>query len=785
MVKADIKKQIKLFRFDKNVSFPVSFSVTKYRMILLIAPDTAGHVNTMRVLKTLLDKAYPYYKTILHLLDYTDLKSSDPKVFIFQKYQANLQEIVQTYDMTKVNLIIYDFFAIEGYFLGKQFQVPYICNVPAVMGPRYFEPMVNETQLKSMFASHTQHVDLKRVKNISDGIILEGSHQLVWNYQGLHETKLQGLPNYTFVGASVQFTHPPPPQSHSPLSHSGQDPQPSRMRQVYLSFGTVVPKSLYQKHEKGRAFIIKLYITIIQFVQRLPYTRLIVSLPIELQAEVRPAINSTRMMIPSVQFVTYADQCKVLQEADLFITHGGGNSFQEALYFNCPLLVIPFFGDQHQVATYVNQHNVGIGLEYGSGVETSQVENLYKLVDLARICSSIRQLLTKPPPLANFQKLLSPETSDSESETNLAKILRVCDRFLPKFPTSFKPGDLLFGTNEDRLHLVHHYTLQDHFQIGTTRPFKTLDELPISIPTLIDQWNDLLRKYTTVELMQIASLKNILEKLLRYKEFIQLELKIAHKNEVLHATDKQVLHLCCLGLHFFFKENHIIHFTFANYSSLHNPGTRSEIKYLVQLLKRYPQFKSQIRLWRFLPQYRTYVLKPLHILTGPALVSIVRDRKTIVDVHTRVKQSIQSILADEPTTYWFQDRVKDVKSIAEKVSQRHLEVTDLYDRCGFRIIYPWAASLHALASKIETKLNIAQKYVKERGKVIYLLGQLDNTWYEIQFWPTILYHCFESEHATVYKATPSAEKLEQSRKLREKEHTLQNHIDDHVLIKFH
>lgn len=51
----------------------------------------------------------------------------------------------------------------------------------------------------------------------------------------------------------------------------------------------------------------------------------------------------------------YIPQLEVLKQADLFITHGGMNSTNEALYNNLPLIIVPQFGDQATVAKRVQE----------------------------------------------------------------------------------------------------------------------------------------------------------------------------------------------------------------------------------------------------------------------------------------------------------------------------------------------------------------------------------------------------------------------------------------------
>ena len=55
-------------------------------------------------------------------------------------------------------------------------------------------------------------------------------------------------------------------------------------------------------------------------------------------------------------------QTAVLPHADVFIMHGGNNSFNESLYFGIPPLVMPFVWDGHDNAQRVNDTAHGIGM---------------------------------------------------------------------------------------------------------------------------------------------------------------------------------------------------------------------------------------------------------------------------------------------------------------------------------------------------------------------------------------------------------------------------------------
>src|ERR687885_639095 len=61
----------------------------------------------------------------------------------------------------------------------------------------------------------------------------------------------------------------------------------------------------------------------------------------------------------------YLPQLKILQNADMFITHGGMNSTMEAIYYGVPMVVVPQQPEQAMTAARVAELGLGVALEAG------------------------------------------------------------------------------------------------------------------------------------------------------------------------------------------------------------------------------------------------------------------------------------------------------------------------------------------------------------------------------------------------------------------------------------
>lgn len=140
--------------------------------------------------------------------------------------------------------------------------------------------------------------------------------------------------NMHFVGASV-------PDDRDSLPF--QRPRPTHQPLIYISLGSVHNQKLDFYRDCLTAFADAPY-QIIMSVGKLTDIENLGAIP------------------QNIHVYPWVPQLKVLQHADLFISHGGMNSINESLYFNVPLLMVPQQIEQAYSARRIQQLGAGLCL---------------------------------------------------------------------------------------------------------------------------------------------------------------------------------------------------------------------------------------------------------------------------------------------------------------------------------------------------------------------------------------------------------------------------------------
>ncbi len=273
----------------------------------------------------------------------------------FSEYHDNKKLSVQmrnAYDAaiklaSGYDLVIYEQF----FFLGKHAAEKF--NKPAI---RIFTSMASNELIMKEFVNaggmfgvfRSKWVCRQWTKEVAKGIELKTD---CWLKEILHNPPELNLvytvrsfqpyaedfkeENYKFLGASIYKRVPDKPFA-MPIK---------KYPLIYISLGTIVNNAaaFYKKcirafeHEK---------VQVIMSIGRLV------------------SKDSLRKIPDNFSIYPFVPQLEVLENTDIFITHGGMNSVTESLYYGIPMIVIPFMTDQPLNAKRIEELNLGKKIEY-------------------------------------------------------------------------------------------------------------------------------------------------------------------------------------------------------------------------------------------------------------------------------------------------------------------------------------------------------------------------------------------------------------------------------------
>lgn len=315
-----------------NQNLAITFIITGWENVVLNNMDRdkikSHGINLIEIYDEPIKIPAPFYFTFPRVVNLTD-----------QAINACKQQ----------DLLIYDYFSIEAYIAGKQLNIPAICSTSSIMGPLdknhpvFLQALAaNANDIKQLEDKYK--IDLmQRIEMLGDSFFIPSDYQTIqWSWPSLVQAddymQNRQLMNNTFMRPAWELIKPKQKTSDKKI--------------IYVSFGTVVTRHLWEPLPPVRDFIKNIFNTLARDFGDHDQYEVIIS--------TGRAVSDIFEKLPS-NFHTYETvaQTEVLQYADVFITHGGGNSVNEAIDNNVPMIVIPFFGDQHQSA--MNIHKLKIG----------------------------------------------------------------------------------------------------------------------------------------------------------------------------------------------------------------------------------------------------------------------------------------------------------------------------------------------------------------------------------------------------------------------------------------
>jgi UDP:flavonoid glycosyltransferase YjiC (YdhE family) len=328
-----------------------------------------------------------------------------PASRVFERVATLLPECLRIAREYDPSLVLYDLCALEGHFVGRLSGIPYWCSIPGMVGPfvhqSYLaENLLSRTNQRAIGLIENRHrIDVRQsdVEVISNCLHLPGQVNLLWSYPAVTPPRFRDNRSgarYEFVGYLSDGHLRPPVGDGLPL--------------IYLSFGTEVMDNLWADQEETRTGIRRC----VAGLTRLWGPG---------EVDVILATQGKRILDsypPNWTVRDRVDQQKVLSRADVFVTHGGSNSFHEALLHRVPMVVVPFFGDQVLVARRAEELGIGVDLGDGDGIDRNQ-HRRHLAADLApRIAAAAVRLMATDTARRGFAALrLQPTMSLRELAT--------------------------------------------------------------------------------------------------------------------------------------------------------------------------------------------------------------------------------------------------------------------------------------------------------------------------------------------------------------------------------
>jgi MGT family glycosyltransferase len=515
--------------------------------IQVVAPPFNGHVNILNEMIKTYREQYDFnltitgWKNVLYNphnsalpfteLSKSELNSTDPALWTFERVNELLPEMINIFRKTKPRLVIYDFFSPEAKIAADSLGIPSWCSIPAYIGPYenqdyVAEKLMHPTNLKAIeVLKRKYHVELdpKFIEGLSDGLFIPSEHNLVWSYYPIirpdFKLNRQDLP-YSLVG-NLRAERPDEnnPKNDKPL--------------VYFSFGTVVMGNLWDRQPEVREQLRK-------FVHELAnrFEKRNIKVVFATQGkEILTEYPANWLVQP------YVDQVKILKRAQVFLTHMGNNSFQEAAKSGVPMVGVPFFGDQLQASERMAELGLGINLNrIGHDIDTVKSYDFLSHHFAEEVDQAVAEILTNDKYMDNYRKLKL--ISDSlhvlfKSQIYLGNIkqFKFEEKQKPTKLFPFKRGDLLYGTEMARSHAEDRANMHSRIHFWKIQPFSEYAENPDDLPGIVDSYRDVISnpEYLKRDLSsEMTKYKQVLES---YKTFLNGE--------------NDVCKMCLKGLDFF------------------------------------------------------------------------------------------------------------------------------------------------------------------------------------------------------------------------------------------
>jgi MGT family glycosyltransferase len=360
--------------------------------ILVFSPPFLGHLNILKkmvennkdiefkIIITGWNNVTVDGETNIHK---SILKETDPALWTFKRVYELLDDCLEITKEYSPDLIIYDFFSLEAYFVGRLLNIPAWASIPSMLGPNDKEDYLksklevsdNQEYLKKLEDKYG--IIVKDIEMISDGLYVPEKINLVWSYpeiitkdfmQGRKENTFYFLGNYNLYKKQEKEI-------------------------IYFSLGTVVMDNLWNQQEETREKLKEFILAVSE----------------GLKDEKVVFVTQGKQVLENYpknwQIEEKVNQVEFLSRAKIFITHGGSNSFHESVLQKVPMIVIPFFGDQILTGQRVENLKIGINLGTDNSIDTKKSKQFLDKELAQKVILAVRELLDNSKYQTNINNL--------------------------------------------------------------------------------------------------------------------------------------------------------------------------------------------------------------------------------------------------------------------------------------------------------------------------------------------------------------------------------------------
>lgn len=438
--------------------------------ILIFSTPFRGNINVLIYLEKLLKEKHIIKFVIT---GWNNFKYSIIDQFIDINYQilykSNLEKdnlnkntLIRvnelTHDCIKIcsdfcpHFIIYDCLSIEGFITGKVLSIPSFCSIPSMVG--FNDNLVanvvedNKGIINEINQSYKVNLINCNLKQLSESIIIPSDVNLLWSFDKIIDPD----ENFIKMGLRKNNIIPAGPKKID-YSINPEIKFNKNKKNIYISFGDYIMNKIIKVDQSIEIFIFNFFKNMIKILEdkKSEY-----DVYITLFDNFKFNINWP----DNFNIYRYVNQLFMLDHADIFITHCGNNSFNEALLKKVPIIGIPFFGDQITVANKIEQLKLGVIFPLTPDFNK---DNKYE-----------RKNLTP-------EKLLEAITLLSKRKNKyVMRILKynwgyfdICDinALYYNYKVNWKNGDLLYGSRIDRENFIKMLNMQNDFRINYEIPF--------------------------------------------------------------------------------------------------------------------------------------------------------------------------------------------------------------------------------------------------------------------------------------------------------------------------